>query len=111
MIVLLLILAAPIIQIILSTLRVKERVGLPIGAITILSFILGIALTFVALNTRTSSSSIDGLRCDFAGGAILLGGIFLQMITAPIISIISYGIYRIKRRNNENLNEHSTIIN
>ena len=103
MLILLIITAAPIIQIILSSLRVKGHIGLPIGAIMILSFMLGIVLTFVALNTRTPSAPIDGSRCDFAGGAILFGGFFLQMTTAPVIAIISYGIYWLKRRNHKKL--------
>jgi hypothetical protein len=107
MLILLMIIAAPIAQIILSILRVKGRIGLPIGAIMVLSFILGIVLTFAALNTVDPPSPLSRPRCDFATGVILFGGIFLQMITVPVIAIISYGIYRLKGRNDKKLNMNS----
>jgi hypothetical protein len=75
----------------------------------VLSFILGIVLTFAALNTVAPPSPLSRPRCDFATGAILLGGIFLQMITSPIIALISYGIYRLKRKNNKKLNMNNNL--
>jgi len=99
MLVLLIIIAAPIAQIILSTLRIKRRIGLPIGAITALSFMLGIVLTFAALNIVAAPPQLPGrIRCGTGEAALLFCGLLLQLILAPTIALISYGIYKLKSR-------------
>jgi hypothetical protein len=45
-----------------------------------------------------------GPRCGMAEGAVLMGGILLQMVTAPLIAIISYIVYYLKQLNERKLN-------
>jgi hypothetical protein len=104
MIIILLFVIAPILQIIASIFRVNGFIGVPIGGIMLLAFILGILCSFWAMDTMPVPPQLTpGPRCGMAEGAVLMGGIFLQMITAPLIAIVSYVIYRFKKRNENRL--------
>jgi len=64
-----------------------------------LSFMLGIVLTFAALNrwllrhNYPAASDVALVRQRYYSA-----GLFLQMILAPTIALISYGIYKLKSR-------------
>jgi magnesium-transporting ATPase (P-type) len=104
MIIILLLIIAPILQIIASTLRIKGFIGVPVGVIMLLAFILGILCSFWAMDTMPVPPQLTpGPRCGMAEGAVLMGGIFLQTITAPLIAIVSYVVYRFKKRNENRL--------
>jgi hypothetical protein len=105
MIIIFLLIIAPILQIIVSTLRINGFVGVPIGMIMLLAFILGILCSLWAMDTIPVPPQLTpGPRCGMAEGAVLMGGIFLQIITAPLIAIVSYTVYRFKKRNENKLN-------
>jgi xanthine/uracil/vitamin C permease (AzgA family) len=96
-------LIAPIVQIILSSLRIKGRIMLPIIGNTVLSWVLGIALTVVALPYLVPppppSSSHPAGRCGMPEMAVLFGGIFIDGLVALFIGIFSYIFYLIKTKN------------
>lgn len=95
---------APVVQITLSTLRVKGRVGLPIIAGMILSFMLGVVLTIISLKfVPLPPPSPSGFRCGMLDLAVLFIGVFIHGISALIIGIISYIAYCIKTKNDRKL--------
>jgi len=104
MIIILLLIAAPTLQIIASILRITGHIGVPIGGIMFLAFFMGVTFSFVAMNTLELSPSPTGVRCGMPQAAILFGGFFLQVIMAPLIAIISYIVYRFKRQHENKLN-------
>ncbi|MCS3733475.1 hypothetical protein [Mucilaginibacter dorajii] len=96
---------APTLQIIASILRIKGHTVVPIGGIMLLALILGIICSFWAMDSMPVPPQLHpGPRCGMAEGAVLMGGIFLQMATAPLIAIISYILYYFKQLNNRKLN-------
>jgi hypothetical protein len=107
--VLLIIIAAPIVQIILSTLRVKGHIGLPIGGIMSLTFLLGIVLSVSLMSIIPPYISPSGFKCATGAVTVAIGSIFIQMLASPIIGIISYLAYRIKTKNDQKLSELSVI--
>lgn len=96
-------LIAPVVQMILSSLRIKGRIILPIIGSTILSWGLGIALTIAALPYLVPppppSSSHPTGRCGMPEMAVLFGGIFIEGIVALFIGIFSYILHLIKTKN------------
>ena len=104
MIIILFFATAPIFQIIASILRIKGHIGIPIGGIMFLMFFLGVIFSFVAMNTVELTPSPTGFRCGMPQMAVLFGGLFLQIIAIPLIAIISYAVYRFKRRSEGKLN-------
>jgi hypothetical protein len=98
MLVLLIITAAPIIQITLSTLRVKGRIGLPIGSIMFLTLLLGVVLSISLTVVIPPYISPSGLRCGTGPVVVAMGSIFIQFVASPAIGIISYIIYRFKQK-------------
>lgn len=96
---------APFLQITASILRIKGLIGIPIGGIMFLTFILGVVSSFWAMDSMPVPPQLHpGSRCGMAEGAVLMGGILLQMVTAPLIAIISYIVYYHKRLNEKELN-------
>jgi len=98
MIIILLLIAAPTLQIIASILRITGHIGVPIGGIMFVAFFIGVVFSFVAMNTVELPPSRTGVRCGMLQFAVLCGGFFLQVITAPLIAIVNYLVYRLRRR-------------
>lgn len=98
MLVLLIIIAAPVIQIVLSTLRVKGRISLPIVAIASLTPFLGVILSFSLTVVIPPYITSSGLRCGTGPVVVAMASIFIQFIASPIIGIISYIAYRFKQK-------------
>jgi hypothetical protein len=103
MIIIILLIAAPTLQIIASILRITGHIGVPIGGIMFLAFFIGVVFSFVAMNTVELPSSPTGVRCGMPQFAVLCGSFFLQVITAPLIAVISYIVYRFKKQNENRL--------
>jgi hypothetical protein len=102
MIIVLLYLLAPVLQLITSILRVRGNLGIPIGAIMILSFIVGIVLSFQAMRLIPAPPQ-SGIRCGMAQGAVLMAGVALQMVSAPLIAVIAYAVFWFKKRNKQRM--------
>jgi len=96
---------APAVQIILSALRIKGSIILPIIGSMVLSWVLGIVLTVIFLPYLfpPPPPSYSGVRCGMPEMAMLFGGIFIDGIAALIIGIISYIAYLLKQKTTANL--------
>ena len=94
---LLLILTAPVLQIILSVLRIKGRINTSIGLIAVGSFVLGIGLSAASMFVAIYSLP-PGVKCITGEVAILPCGIFINLISALITGIICYVIYYYKSK-------------
>jgi hypothetical protein len=94
---LIIILLAPILQIILSVLRIKGVIKLPIGVI---SFLAGFASIF--LSVWAGKVMLDELDTEFQGRAhcgmpalgCFIGGVMIDAVLNIIITLISYAVYR-----------------
>lgn len=102
MIILVLIFSAPIVQIILSILRIGKRITLPLSWIAALTFISGLVLSYYAMILAEPRPLPVAPRCS-PESFILLGGIISTTISTPIIGIVSYIAYRIKQKNDQQL--------
>lgn len=95
---LVLIIIAPVLQIIFSVLRIKGKTRLPLIVIMTLSIITGIMLSVLtAYISDLASGPATALRCS-PMMIFSFGGILLIAITSPITFIISYIIYIIKQK-------------
>jgi hypothetical protein len=81
---LLMIIAAPIIQIILSVYKLRNKIAWHLSVITFVSFLLGIILP-IAATVLSISSLPKGIRCVTGFIGIAAIGFMITAITVPII--------------------------
>jgi len=94
---LLLIFAAPVFQLVLSTRRLREKTKLDLFWVSFIALILGFSLSVCA--TLIAIYGLPaGTRCATGCMAFLIVGIMITLTTAPIIGIIMYVIFRINRK-------------
>jgi hypothetical protein len=94
---LLLLLVAPVLQIILSVLRLSRKLSVPLSVIFGFAVITGIACSFFASNLV-----VEGIRaeshgqyvCGMPGLAFVIIGLFITLVSTPIIAIVCYFISR-----------------
>lgn len=96
----LLLFAAPVIQIVLSVLRLTGKMPLPLMLIFAIAFFIGIAASFIAMGIvldEIPASSGHG-KCGMPGMAALFGGLFITFVSAPVIALICalINFYRMK---------------
>jgi hypothetical protein len=91
--------AAPIIQIVLSVLRVANRIKIPLIIIAILALALGVALSIWTMNIIIADipPSPTGFKCGTGAAAVLIMGIFISIVSSIVIALISYLCYSIAR--------------
>lgn len=101
MIPLMLLFVAPIVQIVLSTLRINGRIYLPISVITLLMFILGIVLSFCSMSIVSASIVVEHNRprCGLPEAAFLICALFITFFSGSIIGIISGICFHFKTKN------------
>ncbi|NVM61990.1 ABC-type transport system involved in multi-copper enzyme maturation permease subunit [Mucilaginibacter sp. SG538B] len=95
---LLLIIAAPVLQIIFSILRIMRKTSLPLIVTMALSIIVGIGFSIIATNISVLSHETSRTHCFTPETALFLGGVLLITIMAPVTFIISYVIYIVKQK-------------
>jgi hypothetical protein len=96
---LLLLIIAPIGQIVVSALKISGRITLHLSVITFLAFIAGIILSIAGMQIVTIDiQSTQKVHCGILPFAFLFTGIFIAFIASPIIGVISYFILWIKQR-------------
>jgi len=89
--------AAPVLQIILSVLRLARKISLPLYAIFWLALVVGFICSFMAMNIvlDAMSRAAHGRGiCGMPAMGVLFAGLFITFVTTPIISIICYFINR-----------------
>lgn len=93
----LLLFVAPFLQIILSVLRLVRKIQLPLFAIFGFALFAGIICSFIAmeiiLDAMSRKAHGEGI-CGMPGMAALFCGIFITIVTTPIIAMICYFINR-----------------
>ncbi len=99
MILVLLIFAAPTLQVVLLILKGMNKISIPRGIITLIMFVLGIVFSFVAASTVAKHIPISpgGIRCGTGIAAILIGGIFINFVAVSVIGIIGYLVSRLNQ--------------
>lgn len=97
---LILLLIAPIFQIVLSVLRIKGRLSMSLIYIAGYALALGIGLTTLSvyiISDDTQANSVAS-RCGTIEAAFMFMGIFITIIFIPIIGLASYLYYRIDKQ-------------
>jgi len=94
---------APVFQIILSVLRIFDRLTIPLGVIAFLAFLLGIVLSIVSMNSNEfkippDASSTGCVDCGMVAASVLIIGFFVTLISTPVIAFIGFVIYRLKHK-------------
>jgi hypothetical protein len=88
---------APGLQLYLSSLRIKNKIIMPLLAITLISFLLGIILPVLAMFISMMGLSPQ-IKCATGCTAFLGLGILITIITTPIIGLISFIKYRDRQK-------------
>jgi hypothetical protein len=88
----LLIFIAPAFQIIFSVLRVNRMTTTPLYLIFPATILLGFVLSFTAMKVLVDNMPTTGMRCATPAMAVLFCGIFITLVTSPIISLVFYFI-------------------
>lgn len=94
---LLLLFAAPILQIILSVLRLVSKIALPLFIIFGIALFSGIMCSFIAMRIVLDAMSQEAHGrgiCGMPAMAALFAGVFITLVTTPLIAIVSYFINR-----------------
>jgi hypothetical protein len=97
---LLMLFIAPALQIILSRLRIKGKVRLPLVAIFLLALLLGFMLSISAFFVSISGLS-PGIKCLTGFTGLIVLGILITLVTTPLIAIVSFIMFN-KRHKTSN---------
>jgi len=89
---------APFLQIILSALRLKRRIILPLLLIDLTAFVLGLLLSICAMFISMWGLS-PNIKCLTGCTAFLVLGFLTTIIAVPGISIYTFFLFRAKRHN------------
>jgi len=96
---LIIIIIAPVLQIVLSLLRVTGRIKIPLGLISFLTLILGIAVSFATMQLTNYSIMQDMpgkkcLDCGMVGISFFIMGFLITVVSVPLIGLASYVFYK-----------------
>jgi hypothetical protein len=89
--------AAPVLQIILSLFKLTGKVKLHLYIIFFIALFTGAACSFLSMKIildQMRALAPDRYICGMPAMALLLGGLFITFVTAPIITIIGYFVNR-----------------
>lgn len=89
---------APIVQLVLSARRTKNRIRFSVGSITAAIFLAGVVLYIIALNLVTSNMSYigepsDKFRCGTGPMSLAFLMVIINTIVIIITGIISCAVY------------------
>jgi hypothetical protein len=91
------IIAAPIMQIVLFSLKAKGKVNIPFYAITFIAFVVGCILPVVATMIIINRLP-EGTKCLTGEMSFCIVGVFFTIVSVPLIGIINYIIITVKSR-------------
>ena len=94
---LILIFVAPVMQVILCSLRIKGKLTNSIGVITAQMMLLGIALPVLATYISMASLPPD-IKCATGCITFVVIGLFMTMVFIPIAGVVSYWAYQSKHK-------------
>ena len=95
---LILISTAPTLQLKLISLKNRDNINLSIGAITLISFLVGIIFSILSPFISMMGLSPD-IRCATGCFGFWGLGLLITFIPVPIIGLFSYEIYHKKQKN------------
>ncbi|HZX58493.1 MAG TPA: hypothetical protein VFE54_07195 [Mucilaginibacter sp.] len=100
---LVLLIGAPIIQIILSVLRINNYIPLTIGLLSFLMMVLGCVLSFEEVKIVADNLTYQPgqLRCGTGIAAIFIGGSILNITATLIIGIVGGIVYHFTHKKKE----------
>ena len=93
MVLLLLLFAAPILQVIFLALKAAGKIKIPSGLIAVFTFLLGILLSITA--AKLSMPHIKCLDCGLVSFAFLFIGLVITAVATPVIELIYFVISRL----------------
>jgi hypothetical protein len=93
----LLLFVAPCMQIILSLLRLKGRIKLPLLIIDVLALSLGFVLSIASMGVSIYGLS-PGIKCATGCAAFVFFGFLITVIAVPIIAIVTFLAHRSKKK-------------
>ena len=100
MISIILLIIAPMLQIILSSLRVRDKISFPIAVIALFTIAIGLVLLFVG-QVIVSNDALKGEARGMLSIAYLFVGALTTIASALIIAIISGIIHYSRNKKNE----------
>ncbi len=90
---LLLLIVAPVGQIVLSALKISGRINMHLSVIAFSAFIAGVISSIAAMQIVTIDiQSTQQVHCGIMPFAFLVTGFFIAFVASPIIGLISYFI-------------------
>jgi hypothetical protein len=99
--ILLLILSAPVLQIIFSALRIHGKINLPIGAIAFLSVFVAFFVSLEAgkiVLDELDTENPGRAHCGMPALGCFVGGMMIDIILIIIITLICYAVYRARKK-------------
>lgn len=92
-----LLIIAPLIQIVLSILKINNKIRLPLWFIGLLCLVLGIGLSWLAMYIDMVNLP-PGTKCATPSVGIIYLGFLITIVTVPLITLVCYFInYRRKK--------------
>jgi len=91
--------AAPVIQIVLCTLKLKNKINLNLIYISLLTLLLGIVLSIGAFYLLCSLINVNETRCVTGEAGITMCGFFITIVLTPLIAVIFATIAYLKNKN------------
>ncbi|MBL4676244.1 MAG: hypothetical protein JKY70_08585 [Mucilaginibacter sp.] len=95
---LLLLLIAPVWQIIASVARIKDIISMRLIYIALVALAIGFAMTFVLTGMVANELAQENYHCGMPMIGALLAGLFITFITVPIIGGLSYWIFGARQK-------------
>jgi phosphotransferase system glucose/maltose/N-acetylglucosamine-specific IIC component len=94
----LILLIAPVLQIIASIMRITEKLNIRLIYIALLAFILGIAFDFILAGIIGDELRRENYHCSMPMVGTFIVGLLVIIVAVPVIGGISYLVYRDKRK-------------
>ena len=91
--ILLIFLVAPILQIILSVLRIRDKITIPIGVIAVFMILFGFILSFIGQRIAADDIAPGEARGTISIAFLFVGNIFTLIVVAIITTICSTVYY------------------
>jgi len=91
------IIAAPVMQIVLFSLKAKRKIRLPFYAITFIAFVVGCILP-VGATMIIINSLPEGTKCLTGEMSFCILAVFFTIVSVPLIGVINYIIIMVKSR-------------
>lgn len=90
---------APLVQLILSALRVTGKIRMHLGGIAALAILLGFIMSFQSMGMVSKNLAASNFRCGMPAVATLFFGFFMTIVAGFLTWGVFYLLLRLKQRN------------